>query len=252
MKAMILSAGLGTRLGDLTQETPKGMLPIDGYPILAWVVANLRRQGVLELAMNLHYFPEVIADYFGDGDRFGARISYSREAELQGTAGGVREARPILEGDSEILVHYGDIVTDQDVQAMLEQHRANKALATLLLHERNKSNSMVALDDSRRITGFLERPSEEERAQLTSTWVNSGICICSQEIFEHIPPAGLADLPRDVFIKLVDTGRLYGFPLTGFRCAIDSPARLEATRGAAAEGKICFHPAEFDRHSSSE
>lgn len=246
MKAMILSAGLGTRLGDLTQKTPKGMLPIDGYPILAWIVANLRRQGVTELVMNLHFFPEAITDYFVDGAKFGTSIRYSREAELQGTAGGVREAKAMLEKGGEILVHYGDIVTDQDLEGMLEQHRASNALATLLLHERNMSNSVVAMDESRRITGFLERPSEEERKQLTSNWVNSGICLCSPEIFDHIPSTGVVDLPRDVFIKLVDTGRLFGFPLTGFRCAIDSPERLESTRQAVAEGKICFHPATLD------
>ncbi|MGB0583357.1 MAG: nucleotidyltransferase family protein [Limisphaerales bacterium] len=240
MKAMILSAGLGTRLGDLTQETPKGMLPIDGYPILAWIVANLRRQGVTELVMNLHFFPESITEYFG------AEIAYSREAELQGTAGGVRDAKALLAGEDEILVHYGDIVTDQNVQEMLVQHRETNALVTLLLHERNKSNSVVAMDESRQITEFLERPSEVERKQLSSSWVNSGICICSPEIFDHIPPAGLVDLPRDVFVKLVDTGRLFGFPLTGFRCAIDSPERLESTRRAVDEGKICFHPATFD------
>ena len=248
MKAMILSAGLGTRLGDLTQDTPKGMLPIDGYPILAWIIANLRRQGVTQLAMNLHFFPGAITDYFGDGSRFDTRISYSREAELQGTAGGVRDAREFLEGDPEILVHYGDIVTDQNVESMLEYHRTTNALATLLLHERNKSNSIVALDENKRITGFLERPSDDERRKLTSKWVNSGICICSPEIFDHIPLAGLVDLPRDVFINLVDTGRLYGFPLTGFRCAVDSADRLESTRQAVADGKICFHPSTIDRH----
>jgi mannose-1-phosphate guanylyltransferase len=252
MKAMILSAGLGTRLEELTNDTPKGMLPIDGYPVLAWIIANLRRQNVTELVMNLHYFPESIIDYFGDGSKFGTQINYSREAELQGTAGGVRDARQQLAGAAEILVHYGDIVTDQNVEEMLELHRTNNALATLLIHERNKSNSIVALDKSNRITGFLERPTEEERQQLSSKWVNSGVCICSPEIFDHIPPTGLVDLPRDVFVKLVDTNRLYGFPLSGFRCAIDSPDRLESTRRAAEDGRICFHPAEFDRHSSSE
>lgn len=248
MKAMILSAGLGTRLGDLTHDTPKGMLPIDGYPLLGWIVANLRRQGIHELVMNLHFFPESITDYFGDGSAFGVKIDYSPEAELQGTAGGLRDATRFFRGESEILVHYGDIVTDQDFQPMLEQHRRSKALVTLLLHERIKSNSIAALDNENRITGFLERPSEEERSKITSPWVNSGVCICSQEIFDHIPASGSVDFPRDVFIKLVASGRLFGFPLTGFRCAIDSPERLQITRAAVADGKICFHPNNLPAH----
>lgn len=247
MKAMILSAGMGSRLGGLTSDTPKGMLLIDGYPILAWVVANLVRQGITELVMNLHYFPEAIVDHFGDGSRYGARIEYSREAALQGTAGGLRDARALLAGGSEVLVHYGDIVTDQDFGTMLAAHRRTDAMATLLLHERASSNSIVAMDAERRIVGFLERPSEAERQGLASPWVNSGVCICSEEIFDAIPAEGLADLPRDVFVGQVSSNRLYGFPLGGYRCAIDSPERLEATRAAVAEGRLAFHPAQVDR-----
>ncbi len=247
MKAMILSAGLGTRLGGLTSETPKGMLLIDGYPILAWVVANLVRQGISDLVMNLHYFPEAIVDHFGDGSRYGARIDYSREAQLQGTAGGVRDARAFLSGSPEMLVHYGDIVTDQDFGLMLASQRRTGALATLLLHERASSNSIVAMNADQQIVGFLERPSEAERKGQASPWVNSGVCICAEEIFEYIPAAGLADLPRDVFAKQVESRRLYGFPLGGFRCAIDSPERLEATRAAVVEGKLAFHPSQVDR-----
>ncbi len=247
MKAMILSAGLGTRLGRLTSETPKGMLLVDGYPILAWVVANLVRQGITELVMNLHYHPEAIVDHFGDGSRYGARIEYSREAELQGTAGGLRDARRLLDQSSEILVHYGDIVTDQDFGTMRDAHRGADALATLLLHERAASNSIVAMNAERRIDGFLERPSEAERAQLSSPWVNSGVCICSREIFDLIPTRGLVDLPRDVFAPQVESERLYGFPLAGFRCAIDSPERLELTTEAAIERRMAFHPSQVDR-----
>lgn len=250
MKAMILSAGLGTRLGGLTSDTPKGMLLIDGYPILAWVVANLVRQGISDLVMNLHYFPEAIVDHFGDGSRYGARIDYSRETELQGTAGGLRDARAMLAGSPEILVHYGDIVTDQDFGAMLDSHRRADALATVLLHERASSNSIVAMDADQRIVGFLERPSEEERKGHASRWVNSGVCICAEEIFGCIPESGLADLPRDVFVKQVESKRMYGFPLGGFRCAIDSPERLEATRAAVAGGELAFHPSQVDREGA--
>ena len=132
---------------------------------------------------------------------------------------------------------YGDVVTDQDLRAMLQFHRERRALATLLLHQRAKSNSVVVLDKEQRITNFLERPSEEARRGIDSTWVNSGICICSPELLDHIPPGVAADLPRDVFVRLVSTGRIFGFPLTGYRCAVDSPERLAEANAALVEGR---------------
>ncbi len=230
MRAMVLSAGYGTRLGDLTREMPKPMLPLEGRPILEWILAHLRAHGFGEIAINLHFRPELIREYFGDGRAFGVALTYSDEARLLGTAGGVKRMESFLRGSNPFLAQYGDIVTDQDFTAMLRFHREKDALATLLLHQRAKSNSVVTLDAANRIVSFLERPSEEARRGVTSHWVNSGICLCHPEMLDHIPPETPCDLPRDIFPKLVAGGRLFGFPLTGYRCAIDSPERLEEAR----------------------
>ena len=110
---------------------------------------------------------------------------------------------------------------------MLKFHREKSAVATLLLHQRTRSNSVVTLDGENRIVGFLERPSEDERRGVVSNWVNSGICLCHPQVLDSIPPGVACDLPRDIFPKLLETGRIFGFALTGKRCAIDSPQRLE-------------------------
>ena len=139
--------------------------------------------------------------------------------------------------ETAFLVHYGDILTDQDFSAMVAFHRERRALATLLLHERAKSNSIVNLDGTGRITGFLERPDEQSRVGHTSRWVNSGVCICAPEVLEAMPAGVPCDLPRDIFPKLSPSNRVYGFPLSGYRCAIDSPERLTEARAAVAEGR---------------
>jgi NDP-sugar pyrophosphorylase family protein len=237
MKAMVLSAGYGTRMGDLTREIPKPMLDLNGRPILEWILANLARHGFNEIAINLHFHPEMIRGHFGDGSRLGVKIVYSEEPQLLGTAGGVKKMEPFLRSGDAFLVHYGDVVTDQDFSAMLRFHRAKNALATLLLHERAKSNSVITLDSENRIIGFLERPTDDARRGVTSTWVNSGVCLCHPDIFDSIPPHTPCDLPSDIFPKLLATRRIFGFPLCGQRVAIDSPDRLALARSLFSSGK---------------
>lgn len=236
MKAMILTAGYGTRLGDLTKDMPKPMLPIEGKPMLEYIIRHLVACGFAEIALNLHFKPETIRSYFGDGSRLGASIVYSYEPELLGTAGGVKQMSHFLGKDNDFLVQYGDVVTDQNMKALIDFHHERKALATLLIHQRIRSNSIVVLDSTSRIVNFLERPTEDERRGIDSPWVNSGIAILNSEILTHIPD-GASDLPRNVYSKLLDIGRLYGFPLTGYRCAVDSSERLEKLRTAISGGE---------------
>jgi len=230
MKAMILSAGYGTRLGNVTKETPKPMLDVNGKPMLEYIINNLRKHGFNQLAINLHFMPEVIKEYFSDGSNFGVKIVYSYEEELLGTAGGVKKMESFFIDESPFLVHYGDVITNQDFSAMLRFHMKKKALATLLLHQRKKSNSVVSLDEENRVIGFLERPTDEERKGIKSPWVNSGVCICEPEILKLIPEGKACDLPRDIFSKNISSGRFFGFPLNAYRCAIDSFERLEQVR----------------------
>ncbi|MCX6006830.1 MAG: nucleotidyltransferase family protein, partial [Chloroflexi bacterium] len=207
MKAMVLCAGYGTRLGDLTRDIPKPMLPLDGRPLLEYILRHLARNGFDQIAINLHFLPEMIRDYFGDGSRFGVQLVYSYEAELLDTAGGVKRMESFFSQEDLFLVQYGDVLTDQNLTEMIEFHRARQALATLLIHQRAHSNSIVTLDEERRIVGFLERPTEEARRGVDSVWVNSGICICGSEFLDAIPANTPCDLPRDIFPKLVESGR---------------------------------------------
>ena len=235
MKAIVLCAGYGTRLGDLTQETPKPMLPIQAQPLLAYTLRYLASQGFTETAINLHFLPEQITDYFGDGSQFGVKIHYSYEQRLLGTAGAVKNVEPWLADVENFLVIYGDILTDQDLMILWNMHHQKAALATLLLHQRPGSNSLVQMERDNRITEFIERPTEAQRKASPFPWVNSGVYVLHRRILNYIPSDQVIDFPRDVFSQIVGSEKLYGVPLTGYRCAIDSPERYAEAKAAVIE-----------------
>jgi mannose-1-phosphate guanylyltransferase/phosphomannomutase len=236
MKAIVLCAGYGTRLGKLTRQLPKPMLRLGRLPILEYIICNLAAHGWSQIAVNLHFMPEMVTEYFGDGSRFGVELTYSYETELLGTAGAVRKMADFFDDSEPFLVHYGDVITDQDLSGMYRFHCRHDALATMLIHQRPGSNSVVVVDDEQRVEAFLERPTAAARQGITSPWVNSGVCICSPAVLAELPSATPSDLPRDLFPTLVTSRRLFGFPLTGYRCAIDSEQRLQEAQTALKVG----------------
>ena len=236
MRAMVLCAGYGTRMGDLTRQTPKPMLPLPERPLLAYILAHLRAQGFEEIAVNLHFLPEIIRDYFGDGSEMGVALTYVHEARLLGTAGGIKNMEGFLRESDPFLAQYRDVVTDQDFTAMLRFHRERGALATLLVHRRARSNSVVSLDGEghHRVFGTAQRGGAARGGVglgefRHSVWRPGNFCA-------HSGGDGVR-FARGTFSKLAGTGRLFGFPLSGYRCAIDSPERLAEARAAIVEGR---------------
>lgn len=236
MKAMILCAGFGSRLGELTRSTPKPLLPIAGAPLLAHILLNLKRYGFRDVVINLHFEADQIKSAIGDGSQFGTQVAYSPEPSPLGTAGGVKYAASHFSGQKAFLVHYGDIVTDQDLSALWNFHHEKNALVTLLVHHRSKSNSALSFDEEYRVREFFERPDADFWNGRSGAWVNSGIMIVSNESLELVDPARPSDWPRDVFPKLLSTKRLYAFPLSGHRIAVDSADRLEQARKDMRDG----------------
>lgn len=229
MKSILLCAGRGTRLGELTRDRPKALLDVGGKPLIAHSLDWLAREGVTDVLINLHYLPGMIPSVVGDGGAFGLRVNYSVEDELLGTAGTVRAARDWI-GREDVLVVYGDVLTDQPLADMWEQHKHTASDATLLLHKRVGSNSVVVMDDERRITSFLERPAPSIETIHQATWVNSVIQLLAPHFVDDIPSSVPVDLPRDIY-QHTGEHKLFGFPLSGSRIAVDSRARLaEANR----------------------
>lgn len=227
MRALILAAGRGTRLGRLTEATPKPLLSAAGRPLLEWIILNLARGGIRRIAVNLSYHGEVIAAWLGDGRRLGLEeVVLSRETQPLGTAGALRPLAGWL-GQGPFLIHYGDVVTDHDLTALETDRQRHGALATLLMHRRSGSNSILECDADGRVTRFRERPPATDIARAGECWVNSGVCACDPGILNLVPASGEPDLARDVLAPLAGSGRLRGQPLSGQRVAVDSPERLE-------------------------
>jgi NDP-sugar pyrophosphorylase family protein len=127
MRAMLLCAGLSTRLGKLGAECPKPLLPVCGVPILAYGIANLVAHGITELVINTHHRGELIEQAIGDGRRFGARIQYLHEPVILGTGGGLRHALPLLDPDGRdepFVSLNGKLIFDLDITALVAAYRA--------------------------------------------------------------------------------------------------------------------------------
>jgi len=228
--AMILCAGFGTRMEGLTKDLPKPMLPIDGKPLLAYTIEHLSKLGFNNIIINLHYMPKKITDYFGDGKKFGVNIRYSYEDKPFGTAGAVKKVEAILKNEQNFLVLYGDIICKENYCELMNFHRSKKdAVATIVLHERDRSNSVVEMDNDNKIYRFVERPTIPV-IDKKQNWVNSGLYCFKTEILKHIPEKGFCDFPKDIFPGLVLSGSLYGYPLTSYRCAVDSPERYRSIK----------------------
>lgn len=216
MRAMVLAAGLGTRLRPITYSVPKPMVPVLNRPVMEHIVRLLEGHSFDRIVANLHWFPETITSHFGDGSGFGVELEYSREERLLGTAGGVFKAGGFL-GDS-FLVISGDALTDIDLTAMKKFHESHDGVATLATKKVKETSEfgVIITDADGRIQGFQEKPEPEEAL---SDLANCGIYMFDREIFEFFPgpgesklaepggPEGFADWALDVFPALMESGR---------------------------------------------
>jgi len=146
MKAMILAAGLGTRLRPLTDERPKALVEVAGHTLLEITLRRLRQFGVREVIVNVHHFADMVVDYLKKNDNFGMRIEISREEVLLDTGGGLKKASWFLRGDSggePFVLHNVDVISNIDLHRMLLFHRENHALATLAVQQRETSRYLL-------------------------------------------------------------------------------------------------------------
>ena len=222
-KAIILAAGFGTRMKEYTKDLPKPMLPLAGKPMIEYTIRQMAAHGITDIAMNLHYHANKISDYFSDGKKLGVNITYIHEDTPSGTAGGVKKLASFFQNAENIVVIYGDIITDLNYSEFISAHKFHNALATICVHNRLKSNSIIVFDDSKKITSFIERPSEEVLKKYTNgIWVNSAIYCFKPEILNNIQEGGVQDFPKDVFPELISKDELYAYELKAKRYAIDS------------------------------
>jgi len=223
MQALILAGGAGTRLRSVLGENlNKPMAPIAEKPFLEYLVTRLHKQGIDDIILCVGYKAALIESYFGRGDRWGVRLTYSRETELLGTGGAVKLAEDLLRGDDFILLN-GDSFFDVDVADLARFHNEVGADATLALaHVSNAQRfGAVRLDDERRIIGFTEKDNE-----VRPGLINGGIYILARDVLSLIPPGRICSLERDVF-PLLMARNLYGRSYREYFIDIGVPADYE-------------------------
>jgi len=243
MKALILAAGQGTRLGALTAQRPKPMIEVGNRPLLAHLIDWLHGCGITEIGVNLHHRADVITGYFGDGNQRGVSLTYSYEPRLLGTAGAAKELQLFL--DEPFVLVYGDVYTNLDMGRLISFHRRKLAgldnafdrrrcLTLSLYRVLNPSQcGLVDMDNNGRITRFVEKPPPEE---VFTDLANAGMCVVEPGVLDYIPSGEVYDFGRDLFPLLLAAGApLFGLPINGDEFLIDigTPSGLARARACA-------------------
>lgn len=221
MKAMILAAGLGTRLRPLTNDRPKALVEVAGQTLLAITLARLREVGIGEVIINVHHFADMVDDYLKAKANFGMRIELSREDILLDTGGGLKKAAWFFLEDSgahrePFILHNVDVISDIDLGCMLEAHHANDALATLAVQHRETSRYLL-FDEELQLSGRRTARSGQEKEERvrSSTMVRplafSGIHVISPRIFRKMSEEGVFSIV-DCYLRLAGQGeKILGF-----------------------------------------
>jgi NDP-sugar pyrophosphorylase family protein len=228
MKALVLAAGQGTRLRQLTRNRPKAMLSIGGKPLLEHILGWLRDAGISDVAVNLHHCPQAIPDEIGDGSRLGLAVHYSVETQLLGSAGAAKRLQSFF--DEPFIVVYGDLMTNMDLGRLIDFHRLHQSLSpkretgtalTLSLYRVPNPTQcgLVDLSPNGRILRFVEKPPADE---VFTDLAFSGVLVCEPTIFDFVPPDTEYDFGHDLFPKLLAAGAsLWGQEIDGEEFIID-------------------------------
>ena len=236
MQALILAGGEGTRLRPLTSKVPKPIVELVDQPFIGYMFDWLRSHGVDEVIMSCGFLADGVKTVLGDGSSYGISLTYVEEPHPLGTGGALKFAEGLLK--DRFFMLNGDILTDIDLTAQLEQHESTGARATLALIgvDDPSAYGLVRRRSDCSVTEFLEKPGADQ--VLDTNLVNAGAYILEREILADMPAAGTSfSIERDVFPKLVNHG-LYGYEADGYWLDIGTPIRyLQATYDIL-EGKV--------------
>lgn len=221
MKAMIFAAGLGTRLRPLTDDRPKALVEVEGKTLLQHTINNLQGFGFNDFVINVHHFAGKIEEFLEASGNLGANIALSKEeGELLDTGGGIKFARPLLEGGGRFLIHNVDILSNLDIPAMCESCPAD-ALSYLLVSERNTTRYFLFDDDARLCgwtnltTGEVKSPFGKINPNKFNRFAFAGVHCVSDRIFAQMEtwPAKFSIV--DFYLQAAKENPIYAYVQTG-------------------------------------
>jgi len=226
VRALLLAGGLGTRLKPATDTLPKCLIEIDGRPLLDYWFDAFARAGIRHVRVNNHHLPEQLRAYLQRVARErGFTIEEAFEPELLGSAGTVAANRDLGEGADDIVIVYGDNLSDVDLGEVLRFHRSHGDAFTMVLFRTPYPSKcgIAELDEAGRVQTFVEKPERP-----ASDLANAGVYIVSAAAYLEIADLGGFDLGFDVLPRFV--GRMRGFPWSGYHRDIGTPESLERAR----------------------
>jgi NDP-sugar pyrophosphorylase family protein len=197
MKAMILAAGLGTRLRPLTAVRPKALAPVANQPVIDILITYLKSNAISEIIVNVHSHFQQIVDHLRGDRQDGLKIEVRVEDDILGTGGGIKNTADFWGSDPFVVIN-GDIITDIDLRQAFESHLKNKPLATLILHDQIPYNQ-IKIDDQ---NNLIDIGNQNQTGRLAFT----GIHIIQPELLDHIPEVGFSSI-IDCYRKLITAGK---------------------------------------------
>ena len=254
MKVVIMAGGKGTRIASVKSDVPKPMIPIAGKPILEWQIDNLKACNLTDITLVIGYMGQVIKEYFGNGSKFGVKISYFVEDTPLGTAGALFR----MNLTENFLLLCGDVILDVDFNRFIEFHKKNHAWASLMAHPNGHpyDSSLLVTEilapqepgglpiDTHKVVQWMNK--EDERLFYRNR-VNAGIEIISPELLEetkknivlrHIETPDKIDLDRDVLKPNLESGRIYAYDTPEYIKDMGTPDRYHEVEMDIKSGKV--------------
>lgn len=227
MKALILSAGLGTRLKPLTDKLPKVLVPIGGQPLLKIHLDLLRKNNINDILINTHYLAGQINEFiekYREKNK-GANIIIAHEEKLLGSAGTLKKNQNFFANEKSFLVIYGDNLTDINYQKLIKYHEEKNGIITIASYyeKQPETKGIITFNDKNKILSFIEKPPPDK---IISHWANAGIYVFNQKIFDYINgfEKTLLDFGFDIFPELLSKNEnMYLYKMTEFLLDIGTP-----------------------------
>jgi len=235
IQLVIIAGGKGTRLG--LKDIPKPMVTIEGKPLLQYQIELAKRYGIEEIFILSGHLSEVIINYFGNGEKFGVKITHVVEDSPMGTGGAVKQLENII--TDRFMVFYGDTIVDINIDEFIKFDRKEDSIASLLVHPNDHphDSDLLDADDDGRITAFFPKPHAGNR--FYKNLVNAALYILSPEIFDFIPGDRPSDFGKDIFPALLKQGKkLRAYRTAEYVKDMGTPERFEKTTGDMLSGKV--------------
>ena len=226
--AILLVGGMGTRMQPLTFDTPKPMLSLLGKPITEHQILKAKAAGITEIVLATSYLADVFIPYFGNGEKFGIKISYAVEESALGTGGAIANAAKFLNGDGPVMIFNGDVLSHHSLEEQMAAHERNAADVTLYLTEVGDARAFGVVElDGERIATFNEK-MENPPTKI----INAGCYIFNRSVINEIPADTVVSVERETFPALLGRGaRVFGYVDNSYWLDIGNPgALLKATR----------------------